>query len=204
MNIDELESPDVTPRRLCFVKLSLPARCIICAMQIAYGGHRVVSTASHGDHEGLLEKLMRELRLMSSFDALFSHAVAERTDVHATDIETMDLLNTLGTMTAGELSQRTGLTSGATTRLIDRLVRKGYVRRKADETDRRRVLIEPIYENLGELETLYGPMAEGMTEIMDTYSDADLSVILDFVRRGNAHVARINAALRAESAETED
>jgi DNA-binding MarR family transcriptional regulator len=163
-----------------------------------------MSTAPGDNRQALLMELLRELRLMSSFDTLFSHAVAERAGVHSTDIETMDLLNTLGTMTAGELSQRTGLSSGATTRLIDRLVGKGYVRRKADETDRRRVLIEPVYENLGELETLYGPMAEGMIEIMDTYSDADLVVILDFVRRANAHVARINAALRAASADTED
>jgi DNA-binding MarR family transcriptional regulator len=147
---------------------------------------------------------MRELRLMSSFDALFSHAVAERVGVHATDIETMDLLNTLGTMTAGELSERTGLTSGATTRLIDRLVRKGYVRRKADESDRRRVLIEPVYENLGELEQLYGPMAEGMTDVMSAFTDAQLAVLIDFVRRSNAQVAEVNAALRAQIAEEPD
>jgi DNA-binding MarR family transcriptional regulator len=163
-----------------------------------------MSTDPGGERQALLTELMRELRLMSSFDSLFSHAVAERAGVHSTDIETMDLLNTLGTMTAGELSQRTGLTSGATTRLIDRLVARGYVRRKADESDRRRVLIEPIYENLGLLEQLYGPMAEGMVQIMDTYSDHDLAVLLDFVRRGNAHVARANAALRAESGEQAD
>src|SRR5438128_11934236 len=63
-----------------------------------------------------IEELSREMRLMSSFDALFSQAVAERVGMHATDIETMDLLNTLGPMTAGELAERTGLSSGATTR----------------------------------------------------------------------------------------
>jgi DNA-binding MarR family transcriptional regulator len=163
-----------------------------------------VSTTPESRREELLTLLMRELRLMSSFDALFSHAVAERVGVHATDIETMDLLNTLGTMTAGELSERTGLTSGATTRLIDRLVRKGYVRRKADESDRRRVLIEPIYENLGEIEQLYGPMAEGMASVMSGFTDAQLAVIIDFVRRSNAHVAAINAALRAHASEDPD
>lgn len=163
-----------------------------------------MSTTPEMGREALLAQLMRELRLMSSFDALFSHAVAERVGVHATDIETMDLLNTLGTMTAGELSERTGLTSGATTRLIDRLVRKGYVRRKADESDRRRVLIEPIYENLDEIEQLYGPMAEGMTGVMSAFTDSQLAVIVDFVRRSNAHVAEVNAALRAQATEEPD
>jgi DNA-binding MarR family transcriptional regulator len=138
------------------------------------------------------------MRLMSSFDALFSHAVAERVGVHATDIETMDLLNTLGTMTAGELSEHTGLSSGATTRLIDRLVRKGYVRRTADEVDRRRVLIEPIYENLGELADLFQPMLEGMDEVFSSFSDEQLATIVEFAQRSNAHVARINAELRAQ------
>jgi len=163
-----------------------------------------VSTTPEMAREDLLAQLMRELRLMSSFDALFSHAVAERVGVHATDIETMDLLNTLGTMTAGELSGRTGLTSGATTRLIDRLVRKGYVRRKADESDRRRVLIEPIYENLDEIEQLYGPMADGMTRVMSAFTDAQLAVIIDFVRRSNAHVSEVNSSLRAQLHEAPD
>jgi DNA-binding MarR family transcriptional regulator len=134
---------------------------------------------------------------MSSFDALLSHAIAERVGAHATDIETMDLLNTLGTMTAGELSRRTGLSSGATTRLIDRLVRKGYVRRVADESDRRRVLIEPVYENLGELGALYRPLMDGMLEVISGFSDDQLATVIEFVRCSNACVSQVNASLRA-------
>ena len=153
--------------------------------------------------EELLRELQREMRLMSSFDALFSHAVAERAGVHATDIETMDLLNTLGTMTAGELSERTGLTSGATTRLIDRLVRKGYVRRKADETDRRRVLIEPVYEDMGELAELYEPLGERLREFWVSLTPEELRIILDFVRRSNAAIAAANAEIRAGDGDEE-
>lgn len=154
--------------------------------------------------EALLEQLLYEMRLMSSYDALFSQAVAERVGMHSTDIETMDLLHTLGIMTAGELAQRTGLSSGATTRLVDRLERAGYVRRKRDEQDRRRVLIELAWENLGELEELYRPMGEGMTEVWSSFSEDQLRVIVDFVRRSNAKVAEVNAVLRGlqEGAET--
>jgi DNA-binding MarR family transcriptional regulator len=136
------------------------------------------------------------MRLMSSYDALFSQAVAERTGMHSTDIETMDLLNTLGPMTAGELSARTGLSSGATTRLIDRLQRAGYVRRAHDESDRRRVIIEPVLENLGPLGALFEPVAEGLASIWSSYSNEELAVILDFARRSNAFVAAQNARLR--------
>ena len=145
-----------------------------------------------------IEELMREMRLMSSFDSLFSQAVAERVGMHQTDIETMDLLNTLGPMTAGELSDRTGLTSGATTRLIDRLERVGYVRRCADETDRRCVIIEPVDENLAKLGALFQPMADGMAELWSKLDDDKLDVIIEFIRQNNAVVAEINARMRAQ------
>jgi DNA-binding MarR family transcriptional regulator len=155
-----------------------------------------MSTPTGGRAERI-EELMREMRLMSSFDSLFSQAVAERVGMHQTDIETMDLLNTLGPMTAGELSQHTGLTSGATTRLIDRLERAGYVKRRSHEADRRCVIIEPVGENLEQIGALFQPMAEGMESIWRTFSDDELDVIIRFVRQNNTKVAEINARLRA-------
>jgi len=145
-----------------------------------------------------IDELMREMRLISSFDSLFSQAVAERVGMHQTDIETMDLLNTLGPMTAGELSDRTGLTSGATTRLIDRLERVGYIRRCADAADRRCVIIEPVMENLEQLGALYQPMADAMAELWSKLGDHELDVIIEFVRQNNAVVAEINARMRAQ------
>ena len=144
-----------------------------------------------------IEQGRREMRLMSSFDALFSQAIAERVGMHSTDIETMDLLNTLGPMTAGELSERSGLTSGATTRLIDRLERAGYVRRQSDVADRRCVIIEPVPENLERLIALFQPLADGMAELWSRFDGHDLDVIVEFVRRSNAVVAEANARLRA-------
>jgi DNA-binding MarR family transcriptional regulator len=158
-----------------------------------------MSTTSDVTRITKIEELMREMRLMSSFDSLFSQAVADRVGMHQTDIETMDLLNTLGPMTAGELSERTGLTSGATTRLIDRLERVGYVRRCADETDRRCVIIEPVHENLEELGELFQPMADAMAKLWSKLDDDRLDVIIEFVRGNNALVAEINARMRGQA-----
>jgi DNA-binding MarR family transcriptional regulator len=158
-----------------------------------------MSTTSDVIRRTKIDELMREMRLMSSFDSLFSQAVAERVGMHQTDIETMDLLNTLGPMTAGELSERTGLTSGATTRLIDRLERVGFVRRCADEADRRCVVIEPIHENLEQLGALFQPMADAMAELWSKLDDGELDVVIEFVRRNNAVVADINARMRAQT-----
>jgi DNA-binding MarR family transcriptional regulator len=157
-----------------------------------------MSTRDHIQRERI-DALSREMRLMSSFDALFSQAVAERIGMHSTDIETMDLLNTLGPMTAGELSRRTGLSSGATTRLIDRLEHAGLVRRSPDATDRRRVIIEPAYENLDELAVLFDPMADGIAKILSSYTTEQLDAFLEFIARCNALVAELNAELRRPS-----
>jgi DNA-binding MarR family transcriptional regulator len=153
------------------------------------------STDESGD---LVMQVTREMRLMSSFDALLSQAIADRVGMHSTDIETLDLLNVLGPMTAGRLAELAGLSTGATTRLVDRLVRAGYVERRADPGDRRRVIIEPIYENLEAVGQLYTPLTEKLTALWTTFTPEELSVILRFVQGSNAAVSEVNAAIRAE------
>ena len=51
-------------------------------------------------------------------------------------------------MTAGELSNLTGLTTGAVTGLIDRFEKKKLVKRQFAEDDRRKVIIEPNTKNI--------------------------------------------------------
>jgi DNA-binding transcriptional ArsR family regulator len=134
---------------------------------------------------------------MSSFDALFSQAVAERVGIHSTDMETMDLLGTLGPMTAGELAERTGLSSGATTRLIDRLERAGYVRREVDETDRRRVIVMPNFDNLAGVMELFQPLIEAINDHWGSFRTDQQKTILAFLHGVNQIVAQQNKRVRS-------
>ena len=154
--------------------------------------------SSTDESTDLVMQVTREMRLMSSFDALLSQAIADRVGMHSTDIETLDLLNVLGPMTAGRLAELAGLSTGATTRLVDRLVRAGYVERRADPGDRRRVIIDPIYKNLEAVGQLYLPLTEKLTTLWTTFTQEELSVILRFVQGSNAAVSEVNAAIRAE------
>ncbi|WP_328402254.1 MarR family transcriptional regulator [Nocardia sp. NBC_00403] len=63
---------------------------------------------------------------------LHARAGAKALDLGATDLYALNILELTGPMTPGELGARTGLTTGPTTRLIDRLEHAGYVRRSAD------------------------------------------------------------------------
>jgi DNA-binding MarR family transcriptional regulator len=139
---------------------------------------------------------MRETRLSSSLTVLFSQAVADHLGVHSTDIETMDLLHVYGPMTAGQLAERAGLTSGATTRLIDRLERAGFVSRRHDDDDRRRVIIEPSWEHAAVVMALFAPMGRRMGRLWASYQPDELATIIDFMHRSNEIISEENAALR--------
>src|SRR6188472_276823 len=57
------------------------------------------------------------------------------------DRRCLDIIDQRGQLTAGQLADEAGLTTGAITAVIDRLEERGYVRRVADPADRRRVLV---------------------------------------------------------------
>ena len=75
----------------------------------------------------LVERVGIQVRRVGAQSVLMSHAVAQRFDLHTTDLECLDLIYLRGRVSAGELAQATGLTSGAVTALIDRLEKAGYV-----------------------------------------------------------------------------
>jgi DNA-binding MarR family transcriptional regulator len=104
--------------------------------------------------------------------------------VNRTDMRALDVVERLGPVTAGAIAGAAGLTSGAVTAVIDRLVEKGYVRRVADPDDRRRVLIEKT-EKLGQISgRLYGPLAERARPLVDKFSTAEIEAIIRFLELG--------------------
>ena len=58
---------------------------------------------------------MLEARRSGSLGALHGRAAAPLAGVNATDWECLDVLDWIGPITAGELAQRVGVTSGAVT-----------------------------------------------------------------------------------------
>ena len=54
----------------------------------------------------------------------------QRLGISSTERKLLDVLDRLGPSTAGELATQTGLTTGAITGIVDRLVRAGYARRE--------------------------------------------------------------------------
>ncbi|MBO8193252.1 MarR family transcriptional regulator [Streptomyces oryzae] len=126
---------------------------------------------------------------------LHGHAGAKACGLSATDLYALNTLELAGPLTPGALGARTGLTTGPTTRLIDRLEQAGYVRRTADPEDRRKVIVEPVGRPAG-LDEVVAPAREEIAEILRDYSPDQLKVLFDYFNRAADAYQRAAEQLR--------
>jgi DNA-binding MarR family transcriptional regulator len=149
--------------------------------------------ASKTSRAQLLRVLDETLRKVGAQSVLISDLVATRVGLNSTDLECLDLLYLAGVTTAGTLSRHTGLTTGATTVVIDRLERAGFVRRRRDTNDRRCVLVEVEPASADRITPLYSLLAARLEELNTHYTDRELGVVVDYLSRalamGAEHVA---------------
>ena len=142
----------------------------------------------------LASDLMMAGRDMGTLAIVFHQTVADRLGLNATDHKCLDLLHRHENATAGDLAEWTGLTTGAVTGIIDRLEKRGFVRREPHPQDRRKVMVKPIVEKLPEVAALFTSLGEGMHEICSHYTQAELRVILDYFNRSRGGVSSRDAA----------
>jgi DNA-binding MarR family transcriptional regulator len=99
----------------------------------------------------------------------FDQAVAGRLGVSRNDLRCLNLLE-FGPLGVGEVGRRLGLSSGATTALVDRLEAAGLVRRTADPADRRATRVEATPLVYARLAGLYRRLADEVGERFAGYS----------------------------------
>jgi DNA-binding MarR family transcriptional regulator len=155
------------------------------------------TTTDQKTRDQLLEAFGQEMRQLVAETVVFNQAVADRLGLHPTDLQCLNILTNTGPVTAGQLGAQTGLTTGAVTRLVDRLEQAGYVRRERDTADRRRVTITPVWERLADLGRLYGPMGRAWSELLAGYSDQELALFVDLLGRSHPLTRGETAKLRA-------
>jgi DNA-binding MarR family transcriptional regulator len=113
---------------------------------------------------------------------LFNHVVAQREGLGPSDGQFLTLLQVHGPMTAGDLSARTGLTTGSTTGVIDRLERTGLVHRVRDVRDRRRVIVTPDDEAIARrVFPHYAAQAEHLGHVLDRMTREEIETVATFV-----------------------
>jgi DNA-binding MarR family transcriptional regulator len=135
------------------------------------------------DRDQAAETVVKALRRVNFQGSIFGQSVAIRLGLSESDIDALELLLDTGAATAGKLAEVMGLTTGAVTRVIDRLEQAGYVRRTTDPADRRRVVIEVIPERAANLESMLGSLERAAQEEVGHYSPEQLATINDFLGR---------------------
>jgi DNA-binding MarR family transcriptional regulator len=151
-----------------------------------------------------IQAVVRSLRRVNLQGSLFGQTVAIRFGLSESDIETLEALIDMGASTAGRLSDVTGLTSGAVTRVIDRLEQSGYVRRIPDPADRRRVIVEVVPEKVASIEAALDRIGAAGADEIGRYTDAQVALITDFLTKME-HITRQEAeSLREHAATGED
>ena len=129
-------------------------------------------------------ELMRELGagLQRVGDAFAAHAGLHPTDLAAL-VQVMHAEARGEPITAGELTVRLGITSGAVTGVVDRLERGGHLRRRRDDRDRRRVYLHYGDEGRRTAVAFFGPLGALGNAVIDEFDDAELRTVHRFLAR---------------------
>lgn len=113
----------------------------------------------------------------------FRNAMNEWVGLNATDMECLDLLFQKGIATPSELARHTGLTSGATTAMLDRLEKAGLIERRPNPNDRRGTLITPAKLASEKMASWFESARKAVDEMISSYSESELEIISDAFER---------------------
>lgn len=144
----------------------------------------------------LVHQVLGAVRELSSAAVLFQAALAESRGLSFIEAKAVDLLERFGPLTAGELSTRSGLAPASVTGLVDRLVRKGVVRRGPHPRDGRRVLIQTIADAVAGDEGPGRDYALSMLDLCTEYTNEQLAVIASFATAAARRSAEITARVQ--------
>jgi DNA-binding MarR family transcriptional regulator len=163
-----------------------------------------VPAGSRGERE---DRLVGVLRERASRTLMFHRAVTDLVGLGPTDMKALDLARSEENLTAGRLAQVTGLSTSATTAVLDRLERRGFVERRRDPHDRRKVVVVATGRHESELRSIFGDVEAFAREVMADYGEDQLALFAEFLdrlNRGSEQLTRqVSALPRIESGPVE-
>lgn len=154
----------------------------------------------------LLNKLWDLGRKISTQTVFLHQGIAQSVGLNATDTKCIDLIlsHPDGAVTAGRLSDMTGLTTGAITHILDRLEKRSFIERVRDTQDRRKVFVRVRPESLEPLIPKYEAIGKAYMALTEQYSDKELQLICEYLERtfevSERELTRIVAGNRSRSA----
>lgn len=167
--------------------------------------HKNQSTANGTTPKTLNVRVSRVdvlVREMAAQTMVTSQIVASHFGLHTTDLRVLDIIFMRRQMLAGELVTATGLSSGSVTALVDRLVSAGYVERRDDDTDRRKVWVCSRNDAIEPIKEIFMPSQRRMYELWRTFTASELDTIVAFLGRTTKLAAECAEEMRQQTKPT--
>lgn len=109
------------------------------------------------------------------------HAIARRTGMSESELHSLRHL-LAGPVGPNDLARTLGVTSAASSGIVDRLESRGHVTRQAHPTDKRRTIVSISDSGRAELLTQLRPMFEGLVAADERLSDDQREVVESYLR----------------------
>jgi DNA-binding MarR family transcriptional regulator len=120
------------------------------------------------------------LRDQASRVLVVHQAIADRFDLGPSDLKAS---RGGPALTAGRIADATGLSNSAVTALLDRLERQGFIERRRDGADRRRVAVVSTGKHEQELARAFEPLQHTTRDVLSRYDTAQLELLVGFMRQ---------------------
>lgn len=131
----------------------------------------------------LQQQALRAVRDYGVQLTLFRNAISEWAGLNVTDMECLRLLFLKGVATPSELARHTGLTSGATTAMLDRLTKAGLIERRPNPDDRRGTLVSPLPAASAQAANWFASARQAQAELIASYTERELALIAEVFER---------------------
>ncbi|MFI8531635.1 MarR family transcriptional regulator [Streptomyces aquilus] len=146
---------------------------------------------------------------LSSMDSLIAthllgqQEMAQRLGLNVTDLLCFACVLKAGEnlLTAGDLAEHAHVTTGAMTGILNRLERGGFITRRPDPADRRRVRVAAVPAAVARVTALYGPYYARLDTLFADYSAAEIAVLNDWFTRTTGLALEYIEELRGQDAQ---
>jgi len=165
----------------------------------------VTSPDAPGAPPEVRDELVRLLRAHAVEAERLGQVFAERNGMHPTDLQALLAVmqaEAAGVpLTPGRLGEHLGLSSGATTAVVDRLERAEHVRRERDDRDRRRITLHYGAAAAAVGGAFFGPLGARIEHVLAGFTPDELAVVRRFLEQTNAVMRAHREAVTSATAD---
>lgn len=131
----------------------------------------------------LKKQVIMAIREYGISTVLFRNLIGEKLGLNVTDMECLGLVFHKELAAPSELARYTGLSSGATTAMLDRLENSGLIERHPNPDDRRGTLIVLSKTGAEKVAPWFISARQMQNELVSSYSEKELQLMMDFFEK---------------------